>query len=191
MNKPVINLIKMQTKNRFLNLFELDITNAKKNRLKYFVASRNESIEDYINSINKNKIDAVCILASDDKNRVVLVRQWRYPCNDFIYELPAGIIDNNETIHETAIREFKEETGLDFEPTSSNEKPYFTAVGITNERIVTVYGKIIGGEVTNKYQEKEEDIEIVFVDKERAQRILQEEKVSIGCALTLRLYFNI
>lgn len=191
MNKPVINSIKMQTKNRFLNLFELDITNTKKNKLKYFVASRNESIEDYTNSINKNKIDAVCILASDDKNRVVLVKQWRYPCNDFIYELPAGIIDNNETIHETAIREFKEETGLDFEPTSSNEKSYFTAVGITNERIVTVYGKIIGGEVTNKYQEKEEDIEIVFVDKEKAQRILQEEKVSIGCALTLRLYFNI
>lgn len=191
MNKPVINSIKMQTKNRFLNLFELDITNTKKNKLKYFVASRNESIEDYTNSINKNKIDAVCILASDDKNRVVLVRQWRYPCNDFIYELPAGIIDNNETIHETAIREFKEETGLDFEPTSSNEKSYFTAVGITNERIVTVYGKIIGGEITNKYQEKEEDIEIIFVDKEEAQRILQEEKVSIGCALTLRLYFNI
>lgn len=191
MNKPVINSIKMQTKNRFLNLFELDITNTKKNKLKYFVASRNESIEGYTNSINKNKIDAVCILASDDKNRVVLVRQWRYPCNDFIYELPAGIVDNDETIHETAIREFKEETGLNFEPTSSDEKSYFTAVGITNERIVTVYGKIIGGEVTNKYQEKEEDIEIVFVDKEKAQRILQEEKVSIGCALTLRLYFNI
>lgn len=191
MNKPIINSIKMQTNNGFLNLFELDITNTKNNKLKYFVASRNESIDSYIKSINKNKTDAVCILASDDKNRVVLVRQWRYPCNDFIYELPAGIIDNDETIHETAIREFKEETGLDFEPTSSDEKSYFTAVGITNERIVTVYGKIIGGEITNKYQEKEEDIEIIFVDKEEAQRILHKEKVSIGCALTLRLYFNI
>ena len=40
---------------------------------------------------------------------LIMVRQFRYPLNDYIYELPAGLIDPGESIKETAIREMKEE----------------------------------------------------------------------------------
>lgn len=47
----------------------------------------------------------------DDPEKIVLVRQYRYPINKYIYELPAGLIDEGETSEQTAIREMKEETG--------------------------------------------------------------------------------
>lgn len=44
-----------------------------------------------------------------------MIRQYRYPLDDYLYELPAGLIDEGEGPSEAAIREMKEETGMDFE----------------------------------------------------------------------------
>ena len=46
------------------------------------------------------------------KNRVMLVRQYRLPANQFLWELPAGKIDEGETVLQAAKRELIEETGL-------------------------------------------------------------------------------
>jgi ADP-ribose pyrophosphatase len=46
-----------------------------------------------------------------DDGRIVFVHQCRYPLNEYIYELPAGKLDENETPEVCAARELKEETG--------------------------------------------------------------------------------
>jgi ADP-ribose pyrophosphatase len=51
------------------------------------------------------------ILAVDDKKRVLLVRQYRLPVRDYLWELPAGRLDKGETPLQAAKRELKEETG--------------------------------------------------------------------------------
>jgi len=48
----------------------------------------------------------------DAKNRVLLVRQYRLPADQFLWELPAGKIDEGETALQAAKRELVEETGL-------------------------------------------------------------------------------
>ncbi len=48
----------------------------------------------------------------DAKNRVLLVRQYRLPADQFLWELPAGKIDDGETALQAAKRELVEETGL-------------------------------------------------------------------------------
>lgn len=48
----------------------------------------------------------------DDANRVLLVRQYRLPAKQFLWELPAGKIDAGETALRAAKRELGEETGL-------------------------------------------------------------------------------
>lgn len=54
---------------------------------------------------------AVAILARDQKGRFLLVRQFRYPLNAEIVEVPAGLIEKDELPLEAAQRELREETG--------------------------------------------------------------------------------
>lgn len=44
-------------------------------------------------------------------NEVLLVKQFRYPFNKELFEIPAGKLDLNEDPLQTAIRELEEETG--------------------------------------------------------------------------------
>jgi len=41
----------------------------------------------------------------------VLVKQFRPPISQVVVEIPAGLIDDGETVEQAAIRELKEETG--------------------------------------------------------------------------------
>jgi len=52
------------------------------------------------------------VLARDSRGRILLVRQFRAPARQFVWELPAGKIDEGETAMQAARRELKEETGF-------------------------------------------------------------------------------
>lgn len=52
------------------------------------------------------------IMPMDARGRVLLVRQYRLPARNYLWELPAGRIDRGETALRGAKRELKEETGL-------------------------------------------------------------------------------
>jgi ADP-ribose pyrophosphatase len=51
------------------------------------------------------------VMPVDDKNRVMLVKQYRLPTLQYMWELPAGRVDPGETVLQAAKRELKEETG--------------------------------------------------------------------------------
>ncbi len=55
---------------------------------------------------------SVAVLAVDDQGRAVLVRQYRYPVNQSVWELPAGRLDPGESPEQAARRELEEEVGL-------------------------------------------------------------------------------
>jgi ADP-ribose pyrophosphatase len=52
------------------------------------------------------------MLAVDKKDRVLLVRQYRLPAEQYLWEVPAGKVDEGETAAQAAKRELIEETGL-------------------------------------------------------------------------------
>lgn len=57
----------------------------------------------------------VAIAGITDNNEILLVRQFRYPYRETIYELPAGKLEKGEAPRQAGIREFKEECGASAE----------------------------------------------------------------------------
>jgi len=55
--------------------------------------------------------DCVLILAFEG-DKLLLVKQWRYPANESLWELPSGFINKSETPLKAARRELQEESGL-------------------------------------------------------------------------------
>ena len=99
--------------------------------------------------------------------------------------LPVGLAEG-------AVREAKEETGLDLEVLDVDpayERPYFMTVGMVDECVGAVYG-YASGEVTDKYLESSEEIEVVLADRKEARRILREERVAYSCAKTLMHFIH-
>ncbi len=185
----LIRKITQETSTKFLNFFTFDVTHKSGRDSKYFVASRAKSVEELKAVSHENTSDGVIIysLYGKKQDRVVLVKQYRYPLNDFIYEFPAGLCETGENFKEAGIRELKEETGLDLEPIEVEDcysKPFFTTIGMTDESCGTVYG-YASGIPSKEGQEDSEEIEIVLADKQEVKRILREENVAIMCAYQL------
>lgn len=58
-----------------------------------------------------NHPGGVVIIALTDKNTILLVKQFRYPIQKVLFELPAGKLDWGEDPDSAAKRELEEETG--------------------------------------------------------------------------------
>jgi 8-oxo-dGDP phosphatase len=58
-------------------------------------------------------VGAVGVVAVDDDDQIVLVRQYRHPVGDHLWELPAGLVDvDGELLVAAAARELAEEADL-------------------------------------------------------------------------------
>ncbi|MCX7614272.1 MAG: NUDIX hydrolase [Clostridiales bacterium] len=58
-------------------------------------------------------VEGVAVLPINDKGEVVMVRQFRYPFEEALLEIPAGKMDNCEEGHyNCGLRELREETGI-------------------------------------------------------------------------------
>ena len=180
-----ISDIKKLSDNRYLNLYELDATFRDGSRAPYYVASRRKSEETIKASTHDNQADGVILYGvyGEEKDKVVLIRQYRYPIDGYVYEFPAGLVEPGEDMLEAGVREMFEETGLHFSP-AQTARPFFTSIGMTDESCGTVFG-YCSGEPSNAHQEGSEDIQVVLADRAECRRILKEENVAIMCAYML------
>ncbi len=187
-----IDGVKKLTDNRFLNLYDLSVRHRTGKESSYYVASRAKKVEELEALSHENHADGVIIYGvyGEKRDKVVLIRQYRYPLGDYVYELPAGLVERNEDILEAGVREFYEETGMTLEPVHADPmymQPRYTSAGMTDESCGTVYGYATGTPDVS-HEEESEDIQIVLADRMEASRILKEEKVALMCAYML-MYF--
>lgn len=102
-----------------------------------------------------------CGVVTFDDNKVLIIKH-KYGHISF----PKGHIENNETEQETAIREVKEETGIDAKIISN--KRYclsYNSNGNSIEEVTYFIGKKIGGELNPQVDEINS---CYFVDKDKA-----------------------
>ena len=185
-----IKEVKKMTNNPFLNYYEMTVVNKFGKEHPYYMATRMK--DDKLKCMTgKYPADGVLICGihqgDDGIDRIVLVRQLRYPVNQYVYEMPAGLIDEGETPAIAAVREYREETGFTFEPLNLEPalmNPYYSSVGMTDESVATAYG-YASGEAAADGLEENEDLTVVLADREEAKRILREERVCSKCAYLL------
>ncbi len=179
-----IGKIEKKAGSKFLSFYEMEAVHRDGSSSPYYMASRNDdgsSLTAVTHTVRPNGVTIYSLL----EDKVVLVRQYRYPLGGYVYEFPAGLVELGEDIADAAVREMYEETGLVFAPIASPfSRPYFSSVGMTDESCCLVFGRC-QGTPTSIHQENTEDIQVVLADRAECRRILAQEQVAIQCAYML------
>lgn len=112
---------------------------------------------------------AVVILPMINKEDIILVRQYRYAVDDFLWELPAGSVENGETILQAGARELEEETGYHANSMSELAK-FYSAPGFTDERMHLILASQLMK--TQPHPDEDENIECHPISRDRVFAML-------------------
>lgn len=121
----------------------------------------------------------VVVVTSDEK--IVMVRQYRYPVDQVTYELPGGVIDKGEDPRLAAIREMQEETGYRSEEVAFLCKLAPNPAINDNTAYFFLARNAVPGEKKNF--DAFEDIEIELFSKTEFLSLLRENKIQHGVQL--------
>ena len=184
--------IEKQTDNPFLNLYHIDALARDGSPFHYYFASRNDETQIKHRTHSRRSEGMAVYAVTEDGERIVLERQYRYPINDVLYELPAGLIEPGETPEEAACREMLEETGWKLDVYRGGEPAFrngfFLAQALTDESGNMIYGTV--SEQREQQLENTEDIQVVLADRAEALRILRTERLSMRCGLMLQHFLK-
>ncbi len=116
-------------------------------------------------------IGAVGVVALDDAGRIVLVRQYRHAVRDWLWELPAGLVDvAGEELVDAAARELAEEADL----VAAHWEPLveaYTSPGYSNEKIRLFLARDLSPvpeAERHERRDEEADLEVRLVDLDEA-----------------------
>lgn len=179
----LIDIIQL-TGSKYLNMFKLKLINKKGNSKDYFVASRRKKEQLSCYTKKHDLCDGVMILPITENNEVVVIKQYRAAIDDYLYELPAGMVDIGEELETAAKRELFEETGLKCMEYSVILKPSYSSVGISDETTAIVKMKVYG-EVSLENNEENEDIQVFLIKKENIKEFVRDNDFSLKSAIIL------
>ncbi|APC39735.1 NUDIX hydrolase [Clostridium estertheticum] len=176
---------------QYLKLYDAQYINKNGECKNWSIASRKNI--DTLKNIYFNKaecaIDAVIIIATHTvENKLVIIKQFRVPLNDYVYEIPAGLIDPGEDFKTTVARELKEETGLDLIQIdySKTKSQAYISTGMTDESAALVYCTC-QGKISKDYLEPDEDIEVILLSKAEAKVLIDsDKKIDIKAFLSIQ-----
>ena len=132
--------------------------------------------------------DAVVIIPFyKKKDKLVIIKEFRVPLGGYQYGFPAGLVDKDETIQQTCIRELKEETGLSVTRIIKSSPPVFSSSGISDESVSMIYVEC-DGTPSNKGNEGSEDITTIFVTQAEASELCKNSKIKLDVKTWLVLF---
>lgn len=71
--------------------------------------------------------------------KLIATREWRAAIGDYEWGIPAGLIDGDESLVDTARRELLEETGYELVEVLKVSPPSYSSTGLTDESAALVF----------------------------------------------------
>ncbi len=129
--------------------------------------------------------EAAAIVPFLDRERILMVRQWRYAIEAETLEIPAGKVDPGEEVAVCARRELMEETGHSARNMVEIFN-YYPAIGYSDE-VIRIFAAS-GLEAVSEYTDQDEisKLEVVEFDKVHdmiTKGAIRDGKTVIGIAL--------
>ena len=169
---------------KYLKNYELTYMNKAGREKKFEIVSRKElkSTEDLGKAASGVSIVATC------EGKLLLLHEFRMGVNKYIYNLCAGMMEEDESIEACIERELYEETGLKVKQIHTILPPSYAAVAISDVKTYIAFAEV-EGEMSD-HTSANEDIKAAFYSKQEVKRLLQTEEFSSRAQLAAFFYSN-
>lgn len=165
--------IEKKQEGRFITRYDLTYETVDGKEKIYEMISRNKNLTTR-SELTEHPADSVVIIMHDEAGeKILLNREFRMACGDFVFNFPAGLIDPGEDFKDSAKRELKEETGLDLIRIDAVLKDSFSAIGFSNEKNICVIGVAAGTFAPST--SSVEEIEAAWYTKAEVRELLEKE----------------
>ncbi|MFT3680050.1 MAG: NUDIX hydrolase [Ferruginibacter sp.] len=129
---------------------------------------------------------SVCALAITEDNKAILVKQYRLPLNETLYEIPGGFIDEGENPAKAVARELLEETGYEFAAVHHVGKV------AANPGLLTNYTELFlatgGKKVATQSLDHNEEIEVHLIPVEEIRAMMKRNEFAQALHVCCMMY---
>jgi ADP-ribose pyrophosphatase len=129
--------------------------------------------------------EAVAVLVENAQGQILLVHVYRYTTDTIEWEIPAGVLENGESVLEAARREVWEESGHE---TVDHKQiyTYYPMNGIANKVFHIVHCQ--AADKTGDF-DRNEVKELKWVSREEIQAMVRDKQMRDGFSLTALLLY--
>ena len=169
--------IEKKEEGKFITRYDVHYRTSDDQEKVYEMVSRDRNITSF-QQLHNDKEDAVAIIMHDETGEKILInREYRMAMGRWVYNFPAGLIDEGETPEIAAKRELKEETGLDILRIDKWWGPCYSAIGFSNERNACCVG--VAGGTFSESTSAQEEIVPAWYTKAQIKELLEKEPFAV------------
>jgi ADP-ribose pyrophosphatase len=129
---------------------------------------------------------AAAVIPITDDNKIILTKQYRRAVKQIILEIPAGILEKNEPVIDTAQRELREEVGFRAKTLLPIAK-YYSSPGFSDELIHLYIGRGLTKDPLPK--DKDEAIDVLFCEEKYLLDLIKKNQIVDSKTLIALLYY--
>lgn len=131
---------------------------------------------------------AVAILAIDDHQKMLLMRQWRAAVNQATLEIPAGKVDDrDQDAQAAAVRELNEETRLAAGELTKISS-FYSSVGFSDEYMTLYLARDLTAVTTQLPQDADENLQLIKMSLEQALQFVESGQIC-DAKTTMAIYY--